>query len=452
MPVVATRAHKKAAVENKNMLLYPDILRRVLSFVGLGQYAFIATVSRGWKQVYASVPRHQADGIDCDGMRKQIKCKPNMTLASAVFASVSRLKLACCYSRLYDKLTRFKFQLKFIAGRSADINVLQELTRYKRNCYSSQSVACGAAEGGSLPKLTWLLSIRAEERPKSYGISTVADYAAGGGHLHILKYLKQQYNCSFGVDTIYNAAGDGHLDVLKYLYNERCPWDPSVCDVAAMQGDLTAVRWLREHGYGWDSAGVTKCAARSGSVPLMQYLRGYRAELTADTMREAAQEGHTELCAYLHSQQCPMDELCCAAAASAGHADTLRWLHSHGCPWQADDRICVDAAAGGAVDALDYLVEQGIVMDDATLTAMLNAAGANSKLATAQWLWLHGAAWPAVLADDSTVWRGAVLVWARAEGCKAPAIATVVYHYAQQSDDDDDDDDTSDDDSDSDNE
>jgi hypothetical protein len=149
--MVATRAYKKAAVENKNALLYPDILRRILSFVGLGQYAFIATVSRGWKQVYASVPRHQAGGIDRDGMRKLIKCKPKTTLASAVFASVSRLRLACC-----------------------------------------------------------------------------------------------------------------------------CPWDPSVCDidVAAMQGDLKTVRWLREHGYGWNSASVTKCAARSGSVPLMQYLRG----------------------------------------------------------------------------------------------------------------------------------------------------------------------------------
>jgi hypothetical protein len=59
----------------------------------------------------------------------------------------------------------------------------------------------------------------------------------------------EQHNCVFGVDTIYNAAGDGHLNVLKCLYNERCAWDPSVCNVAAMEGDLTTVRWLREHCY-----------------------------------------------------------------------------------------------------------------------------------------------------------------------------------------------------------
>jgi hypothetical protein len=164
-------------------------------------------------------------------------------------------------------------------------------------------------------------------------------------------------------------------------------------------------------------------------------------------MREAAQEGHTELCAYMHTQQCPMDEQCCAAAASAGHAGTLRWLRSHGCSWQADRRICVNAAAGGAVAALDYLVEHGIVMDAATLTDMLNAAGARHKLAAAQWLRLHGAAWPAVLQEHCVEWKRGVLTWARAEGCKAPV---TVVDYTD--DDDDGDADMSDDESDSDNE
>jgi hypothetical protein len=193
---------------------------------------------------------------------------------------------------------------------------------------------------------------------------------------------------------------------------------------------------------------VTRCAARSGSVLLMQYLRGYGAELTADTMEEAAQEGHTELCAYLHSQQCPMDTRATTAAANAGHASILRWLRSHGCPWQADHRICVVVAAGGAVDALDYLVEQGIVMVASTLTDMLNAAGARNKLAAAQWLRLHGAAWPRVLAEPhGSAWRGAELLWARAEGCQAPSLARelMMHNYAHvgtdsdMSDDDDDD-------------
>ena len=45
--MVATRAYMKAAVDNKNVLLQADILQRILAFVGLGEFAFIATVNSG---------------------------------------------------------------------------------------------------------------------------------------------------------------------------------------------------------------------------------------------------------------------------------------------------------------------------------------------------------------------------------------------------------------------
>jgi hypothetical protein len=59
--------------------------------------------------------------------------------------------------------------------------------------------------------------------------------------------------------------------------------------------------------------------------------------------------------------------------------DTLRWLHEHGCAW-SDRLVCVAAARGGSIDVLQYLFQQGVEVDSALLSRMLNAAGSRSKL------------------------------------------------------------------------
>jgi hypothetical protein len=42
--------------------------------------------------------------------------------------------------------------------------------------------------------------------------------------------------------------------------------------------------------------------------------------------------------------------------------------------------VCVAAARGGSIDVLQYLFEQGVEVDSALLSRMLNAAGSRSKL------------------------------------------------------------------------
>jgi hypothetical protein len=82
------------------------------------------------------------------------------------------------------------------------------------------------------------------------------------------------------------------------------------------------------------------------------------------------------------------------------------------------------AAHEGCTEILDYVVEQGEVLDAALLTRALNCAGAHSKLEAAQWLRQHGAQWPAVLRYEhqqlGLLWSDDMIFWARAEGCTAP--------------------------------
>jgi hypothetical protein len=97
------------------------------------------------------------------------------------------------------------------------------------------------------------------------------------------------------------------------------------------------------------------------------------------------------------------------------------WLREHGCPWDVSE-VCSFAAGSGAIDILDYLLEQGAVLSAEALTNALFFTGFSSELQGAQWLRQHGAEWPAVLATDSAVqWSADMIAWARAEGCISPA-------------------------------
>jgi hypothetical protein len=113
--------------------------------------------------------------------------------------------------------------------------------------------------------------------------------------------------------------------------------------------------------------------------------------------------GHVSMCDYLFNKQLPLpahNELACNTAAERGHTEALRWLHEHSCPWIATD-VLATAARAGSVAMLSYLQAEGLLDSVSTLTQLLQRAGANSRLAAAQWL---------------------RLAWARAEGCTSPLL------------------------------
>jgi hypothetical protein len=140
-------------------------------------------------------------------------------------------------------------------------------------------------------------------------------------------------------------------------------------------------------------------------------------------MVQAVTHGHVAVCEYLLAQQCPCDADTCTAAALQGQLGTLQWLIEHGCAHDAD-ALWLTAAGRGHITVLSYLQQIALVAAPADVSKALFMAGAHSHLATAQWLREHGAEWPAVLSmevnGEEQQWEGAVLEWARAEGCTSP--------------------------------
>ena len=72
--------------------------------------------------------------------------------------------------------------------------------------------------------------------------------AAGKGHLHILKWMREQ-NIYFSWKECLceNAAANGHLQVLQWLraQDPPCPWSVDTCIYAAQYGHLHILEWLR---------------------------------------------------------------------------------------------------------------------------------------------------------------------------------------------------------------
>jgi hypothetical protein len=308
------------------------------------------------------------------------------TLFSAAVASPATARMAYDSGLMIGLISNFQF----IAGLYADTETLVVLRELGMPL--SESLVNATALSGRLHMLQQLLSEQQCARPIN-----LSHYAARSGSISMLNWLRTQKWCEFGDHTCNGAASAGHLAVLRHLRRGGCSWERKIITYAAASGGSTDVmKWLRQEGIQFD----------------------------ATTMTAAATAGQIAMCEYLRSVGCKWNADVCGRAAESGQLDALCWLREHGCPWNVCD-VGMHVAHTGHTNILDYVIEQGEVLDVELLTDALNCAGAFGQLAAAQWFRQHGAQWPAVLRHTahpgfSTEWTGAVLDWARAEGCTSP--------------------------------
>jgi hypothetical protein len=197
---------------------------------------------------------------------------------------------------------------------------------------------------------------------------------------------------------------------------------------AAASGCTSKVSWLCDQRQQPLPRQVMWFAASSGNLDMLQLVNQPNHMLKGEgkmLIRIAAERGYLGMCIYLRSEGCAWDTTVCAHAVAGCHLRTLRWLHEGGCPWDYRS-LCLDAARAGSVQILTYLQlhhpseSAQWQWTAALLTEMLHCAGRWDQLAAAQWLREVGAQWPAQLHATRRKWSGAVLAWARAEGCTAP--------------------------------
>lgn len=137
--------------------------------------------------------------------------------------------------------------------------------------------AYDAARHGYLEALQWLCAEgRLEEDLR---VSDFCDYAAGGGQVHVLEWLRER-GAPWG-ETCTQAAENGQLDALKWARERGAPWDEEVCEAAACNGCLEALKWLVASGCPFDRQYCLEGASWRLEVDDEEDSPEFREELTA---------------------------------------------------------------------------------------------------------------------------------------------------------------------------
>jgi len=159
-------------------------------------------------------------------------------------------------------------------------------------------------------------------------------YAAAGGQLRVLKYLRGR-GCPWNKRTCMTAAWYGHLKILMWARKEGCPWDEYTCWGAAEGGHFKTLQWAREQECPWDDH-TCEGAAIGGHLEILRWARGEGCrELDESTCEAAAQGGQIEVLRWLRGEGSPWSEYMCLGAAEFGKLETLRWLIKNGCPYRS---------------------------------------------------------------------------------------------------------------------
>jgi hypothetical protein len=194
-----------------------------------------------------------------------------------------------------------------------------------------------AAEYGHLHCLQY-----AHENGCEWNGWTIAQ-AAKNGHLDCLRYAHEN-GCEWHINTARDAAEFGHLDCLRYAIENGCPNDHSVRlpAYAAAGGKLNVLIYLKEIGI------------------FQQVLSSNQTIWKYKVAELAAQNGHLDCLQFVRENGFPWDNA--TSYYAAGDIDCLRYVHENGCPW--DYGVPYIAARQPSLDCLRYAYEHGCPFND----------------------------------------------------------------------------------------
>ncbi len=150
--------------------------------------------------------------------------------------------------------------------------------------------------------------------------------------------------CPWSTITCDIAAKNGHLDVLKWLRDPNtrpdgsiCPWTHSACDLAAINGHFEVFKWLWDPNTRADKS-ICGCSpkicvmmvehGRSGILPILKWMRakgvfGFNLAKINDT---AVQNGNVDVLKWINGEMCPWTPNACLLAATSGDKNVCKWL------------------------------------------------------------------------------------------------------------------------------
>ncbi len=181
--------------------------------------------------------------------------------------------------------------------------------------------------------------------------------AAKNGQLETIKWLKKKNIGPLNTYVLGIAAYNGHYDVMKWLIINNCEINNLTGGSAAENGHLNILKLLIDNGCEiteW----VNQRAALYNQLHILIYLKENNFVFTIRTFNTAAAAGHLDALILLENYGSKFDETTCLAAADKGHLEIIRWLVYNKCDYNKD-HINISAAVNGHINIFEWLIEIG---------------------------------------------------------------------------------------------
>ena len=181
------------------------------------------------------------------------------------------------------------------------------------------------------------------------------------GQVHCVQYAWER-GLQWDTYTAEIVADAGHLDVLKFLVQHGCPVvDGIALALAAQNGRVDCLKYLMDEVNLPVNFAVTEVAAMNGHLDCLELLhkRTGTTWMDALTMAVAARNGHVHVLHYLREIGCPWDERAADSAACKARLPCLQYLFSNNCPFEPSIlRTAVKPVTPDSLLCLKYLHEE----------------------------------------------------------------------------------------------
>jgi hypothetical protein len=337
-----------------------DVFRNCLEFVGKGNFAFVAPVSKHFYWNYINLGVEMKNNvIDVDVILQQGRNKKT-TVNDVVRGGSLRLATEC--------FLKAPKELQVEVCRQAAVNGRLDVLK------------CAVAFGIEMD------SVLGDD---FYGILIqLAGETATNGHLDVMKFLHEQggdldyeeiiieigsrgkgsclhWMASKGIisssSEVFNyLVQDGEIDILKKSYEDPLHYvNEDTFNYCALGGNIEVMNWLlQQHECEWSSY-LLSCAARSGSIPMMELCLQNgcppREYICSSAMQNKNTEAALDALKWLREHDIPWNEDVCSNAAMFGNLKALKWARENGCPW--DSQTFHYTAQYGSIEILDYCFE-----------------------------------------------------------------------------------------------
>jgi hypothetical protein len=302
-------------------LFHPEDLtgNYILSFVGDGQYRFVGSVSRRFKEAYRTTFPEKTTRYNMS----------TMELAKICWEDAPKEDEWLLQNLAKEQTWYYIVCLDHLTGKD------WELLQWTKSTFEC---SCGTYT------------------PAEYsGCKNPCSVAAKNGHLEML-YLAQKKGFDWDTRTCTKAAENGHLEVLEWAYYNGCPLDKWSCCAAAENGHLNILQWAHEQNFPWENQ-TCRFAVENGLFKILQWSHENGRLWDEYISREAAESGQLDVLQWAHEIGCQWNEGTCCAAAENGHLELLKWAHENGCPW--NECTCVAAAVNGHFEVWKYARDNG---------------------------------------------------------------------------------------------